>query len=241
MIYSRKILFNAFKQYLQQIFKDAMLILLCIAPILVGLLFVYGIPLIERLLTKYFSLSEVLQPYYLLFDLFMAVMTPLLYCFASAYVILGEIDDGISKYMAVTPLGKKGYLISRLGISTFISFVVTVAALLTVSLSDLSLKNIFIISILSAMMGFIEALLVVTVSSNKVEGMAVSKLSGLFLIGLPIPFFVTGGFQYIMFFLPSFWLTKYALEQNLLYLLLCIVTSIAWMLILMKKFIRKII
>lgn len=240
MNYSIKVLMKAFLQYLEQIFKDAMLILLFIAPVLIGLFFRYGIPLFQRVLTDKFGLADILPPYYLLFDLFLAIMTPLLYCFASAYVILGEIDDGISKYLAVTPLGKKGYLISRLGISTCISFVVTIVVLSLVALSELSLLHIIMISFLSAILGFIEALLVVTISSNKVEGMAVSKLSGLFMIGLPVPFFITGGIQYLLFFLPSFWISKFAMDKNPVAFLCCIITSAGWIAVLMKKFKRKI-
>lgn len=240
MNYSAKMLFYSFKQYINQIMKDAMLILLCIAPILCGLFFKFGIPFIQTLLVKYFKLSDVLQPYFLLFDMMLAVLTPLLYCFASAYLILGEIDEGISKYMAVTPLGKKGYLISRLGFPTFISFIVTIVALSVFSLTEMTLGLIIGISFLSAAMGFIEALLIVSISSNRVEGMAVSKLSGILILGIPAPFFIIGNIQYLLFFLPSFWVSKFALERNPIYMAACVVVSVVWMILLYKKFKKKI-
>ena len=241
MTYRVKVLFYAFGQYLKQIFKDAILVLLCIAPILCGFFFQYGIPLIQSLLTRYFGLNDVLSPYYLLFDLLLGSLTPLLYCFASAYVILGEIDEGISKYLAVTPIGKKGYLISRLVFPTSIAFVVSIAALSIFKLSEISIISIVVISFLSSLLGMIEALLVVSISSNKVEGMAVSKLSGLFFLGLPAPFFLTGNIQYLLFFLPSFWMSKFVIEKQLIFAVIGIIVSIGWIMLLYQKFKKKIL
>lgn len=53
-------------------------------------------------------------------------------------VMLGEIDDNISKYLIITPIGKSGYLISRLGIPAILAFAITVILLLTFSLTKIS-------------------------------------------------------------------------------------------------------
>jgi fluoroquinolone transport system permease protein len=240
MTFHRKALFNAFAQYLVQIFKDAILILLCIAPILAGAFFKYGIPVIQELLAKYLNLPGLLTPYYLLFDLLLGSLTPVLYCFAAAYVILGEIDDGISKYFAVTPVGKNGYLVSRLGLPAVVAFFISIITLEIFMLSGLSLIEVIMISFASSLLGVLEALLVVSLSGNKVEGMAVSKLSGLFFLGLPAPFFLTGNIQYLLFFLPSFWVSKYAKENNFIFIIIGIVISFGWIMFLYRRFEKKI-
>ena len=240
MTYRGKVIAIAFLQFLKQLLKDAMLILLCVAPVLCGLFFQIGIPLIQSLLTQYLNKPELLPPYYLLFDLLLASVTPLLFCFASAYVILGEIDDGISRYLAVTPIGKKGYLISRLVIPTIFAYIVSVIIMSIFKLTALSLVRILVLSLMSSLLGLIEALLVVSISSNKVEGMAVSKLSGIFFLGLPAPFFISGNIQYLLFFLPTFWLAKYAINQQILTALIGILITIVWIILLYKKFKNKI-
>ncbi|MBH1942331.1 ABC transporter permease [Mobilitalea sibirica] len=240
MMVSKKALLNSFKQFMVQIYKDAMLILLCIAPLLAGSVFKFGIPFAQELIYEYFGLTKLFVPYYLLFDLLLGSLTPLLYCFAAAYVVLGEIDDGISGYLSVTPLGKRGYLISRLGFPAVISFVVSIVLMMVFSLSDFALPYIVGIALSSNLLGIIEALLVVSLSSNRVEGMAVSKLTGLFFLGLPVPFFVEGSIQYLVFFLPSFWLAKFAIEKELLFLLTGVLVSLVWIFMLNKKFNRKI-
>jgi fluoroquinolone transport system permease protein len=231
---------NSFIQFLNQIVRDAMLILICGAPILCGLFFFYGIPFIQSLLVEYLSMPNLLPPYYLLFDLFLGAVTPLLFCFAAAYVILGEIDDGISKYLAVTPIGKKGYLVSRIGIPAMIAFVISIIVHRIFGLTDLPLGVIIIIAFMMSLLGLMEALLVVAISSNKVEGMAMSKLSGFLLLGLPVPFFLTGNIQYLLFPLPSFWVAKYVMERQMLFAVIGIITSLGWILLLYQKFKKKV-
>jgi len=236
-----KRLFLSFKQLLEQITKDAMLFLACVAPILCGMFFRFGIPFVEKQLIEQFKVTEVFAPYYLLLDLILAVITPLMYCFVSAMVILSEIDDNIVNYMAVTPLGKSGYLLSRLGFPMVISFFMTVISLLIFSLTQLSFHSIIEISILASLLGFIESMIVISISTNKVEGMAVTKLLGFFIIGIPVPFFVSGNVQYILSLLPSFWISKFAMENRIIYLFFGIVTSTVWIAFLIKRFLRKII
>lgn len=232
----RKAYISAFLQFLKQIYKDAMLIMIIIAPILCGLAFKFGIPYAQELVDKYLGIKEIFVPYYLLLDLLLGCITPLLYCFAAAYVILGEIDEGISGYLAVTPLGKRGYLISRLGIPAGISFVVSLLMLSIFHLTDLPSPLILGIALNSSLMGILEALLVVSISGNRVEGMAVSKLSGLFFLGLPIPFFVKGGVKYLLSFLPSLWTAEYARNRQVGYLLIGITVSILWIALLYRRF-----
>lgn len=237
---SRKAVAVSFIQYIVQIYKDALLIILVIAPILCGLFFKFGIPLAQYLLEKYFSWKDIFVPYYLLFDLLLASMTPLMYSFASAYLILGEIDDGISGYLAVTPLGKRGYLFSRIGLPGIIALAVTLLILPAFHLSDMQFYVIAGVAVSSVFLGVIEAMLTVSIANNRVEGMAVAKLSGLFFIGLPAPFFIKGGIQYLLILLPSFWTAKFALEKQVLFLLPALVISFGWILLLYRKFQRKI-
>ena len=237
---SVKAVAGSFKQFVVQIYKDAMLIILLFAPILCGLFFKFGIPFAQNLMEKYFGWEEIFAPYYLLFDLLLASMTPLLYSFASAYLILGEIDDGISGYLSVTPLGKKGYLISRLGIPSVIAFIVTMLVLPAFQLSGSSIDIIIGMAVSSVFLSIIGALLTVSVADNRVEGMAVAKLSGLFFLGLPAPFFIKGNIQYLLIFLPSFWTAKFAMEKQILFLLPSLIMSFGWISLLYRKFKKKI-
>ncbi|TWH81791.1 ABC transporter permease [Sedimentibacter saalensis] len=229
----------SFMQYLNQIARDAMLFLSCLAPVLYGLFMKFGIPAAEKFLTGYYSREEVLVPYFLIFDLFLVVLTPMMFSFASSMVILGEIDDGITKYMSVTPLGRGGYLISRLILPLTLSFVVSIIVMNVFSLDIISFEMIILLSFLSSVLGFITTMMVVSLSANKVEGMAITKMSGISMIGIILPFFVLTRIQYLAIMLPSFWMAKFALEGKITYLILCVMVSAGWILLLLRKFMKK--
>lgn len=225
-------LFVSFKQYLIQITKDAMLFIICFAPLMCGVLFKFGIPAAEKLI--------ILEPYYLLFDLLLAVLTPMMISYVSSMVILGDIDEGITKYMAVTPLGKSGYLISKLVFPLFASFFITIIVMMIFSLTKIDLMQIIGISILTSLLGLIMSMIVISISANKVEGMAVIKLSGITMIGIPAAFLTAESVQYMFFFLPSLWIAKFSMEYSLIYFVLCIALSSIWILFFIKKFLKKI-
>lgn len=234
-----KKLFISFGQLIHQVAKDAMLFLACISPLLFGLFIQFGIPFMESLLTEHFD-KVILLPYYLMFDLLLAVLTAAMFSFVSAMVILGEIDDGITSYFAVTPIGKSGYLVSRLVFPMISSFFMSIVALFVFSLTKHTYSMIAIISIMASIFGFIMSLIVVSVSTNKVEGLAVMKLSNILTIGIIAPFLVSKKFQIIFHLFPSFWISKYVIESKIFNFIVFIVVSMVWILLLLKKFMRKI-
>lgn len=234
-----KKLFISFRQLIHQIAKDAMLFLACISPLLFGLFIRFCIPFAENLLIEHFD-KVILLPYYLMFDLFLAVLTAAMFSFVSAMVILGEIDDGITSYLAITPIGKSGYLVSRLVFPMISSFFMSIVALLAFSLTKPSYSMIVIISIMASIFGFIMSMIVVSMSTNKVEGLAVMKLSNILTIGIIAPFLVSEKFQIIFFLFPSFWISKFVIENKVFDFVVFIVVSMVWVLLLLKKFMRKI-
>ena len=81
----------------------------CFTPFVMGTLIKFGIPFLERITD--FSL----QAYYPIFDLLLSIMAPVLLCFAFAMITLEEIDDKVSRYFSVTPLGKAGVSLYKVG------------------------------------------------------------------------------------------------------------------------------
>lgn len=233
-------MFISFKQFLTQISGDSMLIVISLSPIITGAFFRFGIPIVERFLCEYFDKASILSPYYLLFDIFLTVITPYMFCFASAMVILEERDTNITNYFSVTPVGKLGYLLSRLGFPTIISAVFSVNMLLLFSITGTGILTAIVLSILTAPIGTITALLIVSFSANKVEGMAFARLGGLVMLGVVIPFFITDSKQYLGAFLPSFWIAKIMLNFDAWNLILCIIVAAVWIWMLSNRFNKRI-
>lgn len=234
-----KPLFRSFEMFIRQIFSDSMLIVVLIAPILSAFFFHFGVPIIENILCGYLKQTKILTDYYLLFDLFLALITPYMFCFASAMVMLTEYDENMASYMAVTPVGKKGYILSRLVFPAIISFVASIILMLFFSLTNWTLLMLIFCCLLSSILSVAVSLLLFSFSHNRVEGMAMAKMSGLLMLGLPVPFFLLSGVQYLFSPLPSFWIAKLCVNQNYLFLLPAGISLYIWIYLINKKFNKK--
>ena len=234
-----KPLLRCFGMFLRQISKDSMLYAVLFAPVLAACMFRFGIPYAETLLCAYFGKPAILSNYYLLVDLFLAVLTPYMFCFASSMVMLTELDENMAAYMAVTPIGKRGYLTSRLVFPTVISFFVSILLMHFFSLTVWSVPILLITCLMTGLSSIAVSLLIVAYSHNRVEGMALAKLSGIILLGLPVPFFLFSGVQYLFSVLPSFWIAKLCIDQNLFFALPALLTCLLWIWVLYGRFEKK--
>ena len=134
-------------------------------------------------------------------------------------VVLDETDMKINRYITITPLGKKGYLISRLLIPVLFAAIVSFVLLSFCSVSGMSLWTTFIISILATILSVVAAMIILAYAGNKVEGMALAKVSALVMVGLIIPFVITDSIQYVFSFIPSFWVAKFLISNNYWFIL----------------------
>lgn len=205
----------------------------CFTPFVMGALIKFGIPFLERITD--FSLQE----YYPIFDLLFSIMAPVLLCFAFAMITLEEIDDKVSRYFSITPLGKSGYLFTRLGVPSIISAVIAFIVLLLFSLEKLSIGMTICLALLGSVQAIIVSLMIITLSSNKLEGMAVTKLAALTLLGIPAPFFIDSYYQFLVGFLPSFWVAKALQNEEVLYFSIGLVVALVWYYFLTKRLFRK--
>lgn len=220
--------------------RDMMLFAACLTPILMGFLFRFAIPLLEAALTDWLHVPAVIAPYYGLADIFFAMLSPTMFCFVSAMVSLEEADERTAAYLFVTPLGRNGYLAARFGIPSAAAFLVIAALLPVFNLSSLSPADMVLLAAGGTLQGIIISLLILTFSTNKLEGMAVAKLSGLMIFGAVVPFFIQHNVQYVIFPLPSFWIGKAIYENTPFYMLPAFVLSAVWIYFLLKRYLRKI-
>lgn len=230
-----------FGQMLQQIRRDMMLIMVCVVPIIVSILVKFGIPSLEAYICDYFHESEIITPYYYVCDWLIAMLPGMMFAFVGGLVVLGEIDDKIAGYMAVTPAGNGEYLFSRLGIPSILSMILSIVLVLAFGISKMQIADIFVLCAGSSLLGVIIALLVIALSTNKVEGMAVGKLSAIISLGMFVPIIFSGAGAYLAGVLPSFWIGKYLLEKNAIELLGFVIVYGIWFYVLVKRYQKKVL
>ena len=229
----------SFLHMLKLIRHDMMLFSAGLAPLLAGVAIRFGVPFLEKLLISYAGAEAVLTPYYGLFDIFFASIAPAMFGFIAAMVMLEEHDDHIDRYLFITGLGRNGYLVSRIMIPAFCAFVVTAALLPVFRLSALSAAGIVLLALTGTLQGIIIALLIVALSSNKLEGMAITKLSTLMIMGAVVPYFVPKPVCYCLSILPSFWIGKAILESALIYMMMAVLVAGIWIWVLLRVFSRS--
>ena len=206
--------------------RDMMLFVSCFSPILAGFFFRFAIPFIESALTDSFHIAAIISPYYKLVDILFAMLSSTMFCFVSAMISLEERDEKTAVYLFITPLRKTGYIVARFGVPSAIAFLATIILLPVFKLTPLSPLTILLLATGGTLQGMIVALLVLTISSDKLEGMALTKLST--------------DIQYVISPLPSFWIGKAILENMPLYMLPAFVLSAMWICFLFKRYLRKI-
>lgn len=137
--------------FVRNIFSDGMLSAIICIPLLLAATYRFVFPLI----VQHYPVLKDFSLYHPILDLFLAIMCPYMICFASVLVVLDETDMKINRYITITPLGKKGYLISRLIIPVLFAAVVSFVLLSFCSVSDMSLWTTFIISILATILSVV--------------------------------------------------------------------------------------
>ncbi|MGN0337525.1 MAG: ABC transporter permease [Lachnospiraceae bacterium] len=229
----------SFLHMLKLIRHDMMLFAAGLAPLLAGVAIRFGVPFVEKMLVSYTGEEAVLTLYYGLFDIFFASIAPAMFGFIAAMVMLEEHDDHIDRYLFITGLGRSGYLVSRIMIPALGAFVITAALLPVFRLSELSAAGVVLLALTGTMQGIIIVLLIVALSSNKLEGMAITKLSALMIMGAVVPYFVPKPVCYCLSILPSFWIGKAVLESALIYMMMAALIAGIWILVLLRVFGRS--
>jgi fluoroquinolone transport system permease protein len=139
----------------------------------------------------------------------------------------------------VTPVGKRGYLASRLLLPALFASLAGLAVLPLFGLSGLSAAEILCLSPAMGVIAVIASLLVTSISGNRIEGMAVGKLSGLVLCGIVVPFVATGNIRFSFAFLPTFWVAEFFVHRPFYAIPAFIATSALWIAFLYSRFERK--
>ena len=235
-----KPIWSAFRQFLRAIWGDAMLAACLFGPVLMAAGLRYGIPALEGVLAPAVGTAHVLAPYYALFDLLLSLMTPLLLCFSGVMVVLEELDDGTARYLMVTPLRVAGYLCSRLLILTVLSIGYNVALLGVFSLSGMPLTTNVLAALCNAVLSVAVSMLVIGFAKNKVEGMALIKLSGFFMLGYLAAYFMDAPLAYAAGIFPGYWLALMVRDGAAAWAIPGAAVAMGWVLVFYRKFYRRV-
>ncbi|MBN2262305.1 MAG: hypothetical protein JW735_05290 [Prolixibacteraceae bacterium] len=220
--------------------RDPILMLSILAPLIYTAIVIWGIPFAVEFISIKDQIS--IEEYVPFFHFFLLPVAPMLFGMVYGFILLDERDGGIISYLAVTPLGKSGYLSVRMAMPVIYSFVFN---LFFIQLTGLGqnlnqLQNI-LYSLIIATEAPMMLLFLGAFADNKVEGIAISKSFGILLVMLIPDFFMTGNWLWIFSVSPLWWIEKAFFQpaQSWWYALGAIVVHFLFIGLLYRKFNRR--
>jgi fluoroquinolone transport system permease protein len=237
-----RIVLNSFRADFRFISRDPMLFMAFLAPFFLILFLRLIIPLFSEFI--YTRTSFRLIDYYPIVSITMVSIIPMLFGMVYAFILLDENDANILQVISVTPAGKRDFLYMRLLIPAFLSFIMV---LITIFLTDPVasegwIRTIFISLLLSTQSSF-TFLFIGCMAANKVQGLALSKLYGIFLVAVPLGLLLHHPWNYVAFFSPLYWISWawiiQSVTESLLYATIAIVITCGSTYLFFRYFLKK--
>jgi fluoroquinolone transport system permease protein len=188
----------------QNIRRDPLLKWLILIPVGMALM---ARTILPALLLKASALVDFdLLPYYPpLMAYTLQILTPMLTGMVIGFLLLDERDDHTLSALQVTPLALNGYLAYRLISPSLASLLVSLAILPVSGLASLSLLELAGVALSAAPLAPLYTLFIAATASNKVQGFAISKISGILLMPTLIAYLIPAGWRIVFGLSPTYW------------------------------------
>lgn len=193
-----------FKIGFRQVLRDGMLLILIPAPFLMAVAMRLLLPLADQLIQQ--QTGVVITPWYPVSDTLVLTMTPVMTAMISALLILEERDEGIGMYYNITPASGYSYLIARIALPMIWGLLSSVLVIAFFAFVRYPPSIIITAAGIATLQGVIMSMFLVAVAGNKVEGLALAKLTNIFVMGFIVPWLITSPLRFIFAVLPSFWI-----------------------------------
>ena len=189
---------------LKNISREFILIILLPVPLFLALLLKIGFNPLVAFFSNWIDLSM----YSSLFLIFLITMGPLLVGMMTGLMLVDEGDENILSAIAVTPLGRKGYLIHKLMTPFIWTFFTLIFVPLISGLWNINYFYFFPIILTASLGAPLEALIISVLANNKIEAMAIGKMTGVLFIAPFISWFAPFPWKFLGGVLPSFWVSE---------------------------------
>ena len=188
--------------------RDSFLLMMLAVPLILVLVLRFLVPFAAEKLRAYVDLV----PHYR-FMLGLVLFFPgMLFGAVIGFLLLDERDAGVLEYMAVTPLSTAGYLRFRIIAPTLVAFGMGVLLLPVAGIVPYPFWRTLPVVLLGSLSAPLMALFLAAFANNKVEGMALYKLTGLVLAGPALAWFVKSDISLLGGVFPTYWVMRAFLQ-----------------------------
>lgn len=190
---------------LKTIRRDSMLLFLLLYPLILGLLLRWLVPLATTGLQETLDL----RPYYVLLTSFFGLLTMTqLAGMLIGFLLLDEQDQKTLTALMVTPLPVRTYAAYRAVVPAVLCVLGSLVIVPMIGVGTIPIEALLPIAVSASVIGPIFALLLVSLAKNKVEGIALMKGLGIFLLAPFAAWWVPQPWQWLLGLFPTFWPMK---------------------------------
>lgn len=191
-----------FKNDMRNIFRDQIMMVMFIFPIIFILIFRWMASAINGI-----------EPFLPLILGFCYIMMPNMLGAVLGFLILDEKDDKVLGALRVMPISASGFVIYRMLFPMGFTFIINMILPYALDFVELDVGTAIILALIGALEAPFLGLIVSSKAANKVEGMAAFKFAG-FAFMLPLAAaFITSDWLWAFGVLPSFWPVKIVLDS----------------------------
>jgi fluoroquinolone transport system permease protein len=185
---------------------DALLLVTGLIPLLLILLLKFVFPLISHLV--FLKSGFILDKYYSLAALTIVSLIPVFLGMLYAFILLDENDLKIIEESDMKPFSRGNSLYMRILVTASLSLILIYISIFLINPvpGEGWLRTLFVVILLSLQSPFV-FLFIVSLAENKIEGFALSKIYGFFLITVPLGLVLHHPWNYLAFFSPLYWIS----------------------------------
>lgn len=229
-----------FLHELKNIIRDKMYAFFLVYPVIISVVSYFLIPYLHDLNPLASDITF----------LGLLLMNSFIFGVVTSFTLLDDQDDNVLLSLKITPISVKLYVLFKLLMSYIFGIVSTLLMLLSVDyFAQTNLIDLLFILILAPMQGPILAMLIASISRNKVEGFVIMKLSGLILMVPIAALFLTDWKELLISIFPGFWTARlfsmqfmplnYFLKESYIYFILGVIVNLLLFLIFFKIYTKK--
>lgn len=226
-------------------FRDPLLWMIVLAPVIWTTGVAVLTPMVTEMMAERYGFD--LIPYYpLVLTAFLLLTSIIITGAIAALLLLEEMDAGTLTALRVTPIPLSTLFAYRAGTVIVVTTVYVVTTLSFSGILEPGLVPALIpIGLVSGLSAVVTLLLIVSVASNKIQGIAMVRALGMLIAGLPcVPWFIDSAWNLAFGVLPPYWAAKalwVASDHGVWwpYLLVGVVYNIAIAWPLFRRFIAK--
>ncbi|TCP49956.1 fluoroquinolone transport system permease protein [Tamaricihabitans halophyticus] len=194
---------------LRGIRREPLLIGVLCAPLGWIALLRLGVPPVEEMVQERYGVD--LVPYYpVILTAFLLLTSPVVIGGLAALLILDERDGRTLSALRVSPVSLGRFASYRAGMAMVITVLYTVGTMYGSGMLPADqLAGLSVVGISNGWCAVLFALLIVSIASNKVEGLAVLRGFAIVLAGLPlVAYFVPAHYDLFFGVIPTYWPAK---------------------------------